>query len=80
MSTVTVGKSSFFLQFSLKQLLICNVYCVFEYRLLQFYLLSEILPTSAVKINKILISSPFYAGDSRLNISGDISGLPNAIK
>jgi hypothetical protein len=45
----TVGESSFFLQYPLKQILICNAYCVFEHRLLKFYLLSEILPTSASK-------------------------------
>jgi hypothetical protein len=31
---VTVGESSFFLQFPLKLHLICNAYCVFEYRIL----------------------------------------------
>jgi hypothetical protein len=48
MSTVAVGESSFFLQFPLKQLLICNAYCVFEYRLLKLCLLSKILPTSVL--------------------------------
>jgi hypothetical protein len=55
MSTVTVGESSFFLQFPLKQLLIRNAYCVFEYRLLIFYLLSEILPASALDDCYILL-------------------------
>jgi hypothetical protein len=41
----------FFLQFALKQLLICNAYCAFEYRLLKFNLLSKILPTSGVEAN-----------------------------
>jgi hypothetical protein len=49
MSTCTVGERSFFLQFPLKQLLICNAYFVFEYRLLKYYLLSEILPTSGLR-------------------------------
>jgi hypothetical protein len=68
MSIVTVGESSFFfLHFPLKQLLIYNAYCVFEYRLLNYstinilkcYLLSEILPTSALN-SQILTDSLFY--------------------
>jgi hypothetical protein len=76
MRTVIVGESSFFLQFPLKQLLIYNAYCVIEYRLLKFYLLSEILPTSDLHVHlrfgktlryeKKDITSGFYSFSSHL--------------
>jgi hypothetical protein len=51
MSTCHSRREKFFfaiLQY--QQLLICNAYCVFEYGLSTFYLLSVILPTSGLEL------------------------------